>query len=85
MYTYTFGGKNGKKNTLKESKNRVVVRTKNARTLNNAVYSNEGKEVLKKFDIEIEFPEADITILKTKESVTDSLDLRDNARKTLKN
>ncbi len=84
MYTYTFGGKKGKKNTLKESNNRVVVRTKNARKLDNSVYSDEGKETLKDFEVEIEFPEADVTILKTKESVSDSKKVRDNARTVLK-
>jgi len=85
MYTYTFGGKNGKKNTLYESNDRVVVRTNNARNLNNAVFSEEGKKVLKDFNIELEFPEADVTVLKTKESVPDKKAVRDNARYVLKN
>lgn len=84
MYTYTYGGKNGKKNILKESNNRVVVRTKNARLLENAIFSAEGKEILRNFDVELQFPESDITILKTKEQVSNK-DLRDNARFTLKN
>jgi subtilisin family serine protease len=84
MYTYTFGGKKGKKHTLKESSNRVVVRTRNARKFNNAIYSKEGKDILKDFDIEAEFPEADVTILKTKETVEDELKIRDEARSALK-
>lgn len=85
MYTYTFGGKNGKKNTLHESSDRVVVRTKNARNLDNAVFSDEGKQALKDFNIEMEFPEADITVLKTKDFMPADTTVRDNARSVLKN
>ena len=67
MYSYTIGGKRGKKITLQESNNRVVVRTRNARRLNDAIFSDESKEVLEDFKIEMEFPEADITVLKTKD------------------
>jgi subtilisin family serine protease len=84
MYTYTIGGKNGRKNTLKESPDRVVVRTRNARSVDKAIVSSEGKETLEDFDIELEFPEADITVFKTKEAVKDDIKTRDNARETLK-
>jgi hypothetical protein len=84
MYTYTLGGKNGKKVALQESSDRVVVRTRNARPLTEAVFSNEGKETLDYFNVEAEFPEADITILKTKEEKAEP-SLRDRARSTLKN
>lgn len=84
MYTYTIGGKKGKKNTLKESPNRVVVRTRNARSVDKAIASSEGKKTLKDFDIELEFPEADITVYKTKEAVIDDITVRDKARTALK-
>ena len=83
MYTYTLGGKNGKKVALQESSDRVVVRTRNARPLTEAVFSDEGKQTLDYFNVEAEFPEADITILKTKEE-SDEPSLRDRARSTLK-
>jgi len=83
MYTYTLGGKNGKKVSLQESSDRVVVRTRNARPLTEAVFSDEGKEALENFNVEAEFPEADITILKPKaEKAAPSL--RDRTRNTLK-
>jgi subtilisin family serine protease len=85
MYTYTIGGKNGKRNTLVESTDRVVIRTKNSRNLDDAVFSDEGKQALKDFDIELEFPEADITVLKTKDFVATETTIRDNARSVLKN
>ena len=83
MYTYTLGGKNGKKVALQESSDRVVVRTRNARPLTEAVFSDEGKQTLDYFNVEAEFPEADITILKTK-AESDEPSLRDRARSTLK-
>ena len=84
MYTYTIGGKNGQKITLQESKNRVVIRTRNARKLGDAIFSREAKEAMEDFNIELEFPEADITILKTKEAAPTKSTTRDKARKALK-
>ena len=84
MYTYTLGGKNGKKYTLRESDDLVAVRTKNSRDLKNAVISDNGKKVLKDFDVLMEFPEADITIFQTKDSVRDDVAVRNKARSTLK-
>jgi subtilisin family serine protease len=86
MYSYTFGGKDGQKTTLLESNDRVVVRTKNARSLQNAVFTEAGKETLKEFNVELQFPEADITVLKPKEEsgATDTVQ-RDSARAALKN
>ncbi|MEI7723937.1 MAG: S8 family serine peptidase [Bacteroidota bacterium] len=84
MYTYTFGGKSGKKNSLRESNDRVVARTKNARTLADAVYSDDGKQALADFNVELEFPEADVTVLKTKDFIPGDTTVRDNARAVLK-
>lgn len=84
MYTYTLGGKNGKKYTLRESDDLVAVRTRNSRDLNNAVISEKGKKALKDFEVLMEFPEADITVFQTKESVKDDLAVRNKARSALK-
>lgn len=84
MYTYTLGGKNGKKYTLRESDDMVAVRTKNSRDLRNAVISAKGKKILKDFEVLMEFPEADITVFQTKESVKDDLTVRNKARSALK-
>ena len=84
MYTYTIGGKNGQKISLQESKNRVVVRTRNARKLGDSIFSSESKEALEDFNIEMEFPEADVTILKTKEAAPTKSTTRDKARKAFK-
>ncbi|MFZ0281168.1 MAG: S8 family serine peptidase [Bacteroidales bacterium] len=84
MYTYTLGGKDGRKFILRESDNLVAVRTKNSRDLQNAVITDNGKKVLKDFEVLMEFPEADITVFQTKESVKDDVTVRNKARSALK-
>ena len=84
MYTYTFGGKTGKKYILHESKDMVAIRTRNSRNMKNSVNSVSGKRVLKDFDVVMEFPEADITIYRIRDSVIDNLAVRDKARTILK-
>ncbi len=85
MFTYTFGGKNGTKHILHESSDMVAVRTRNSRNLKGAVISDKGKKALKDMEVVVEFPEADITVFRTRDSVTDSLVARDKARTALKN
>lgn len=84
MFTYTFGGKNGTKHILHESSDMVAVRTRNSRNLKGAVISDKGKKVLRDLVIVAEFPEADITVFRTRDSVTNSLAARDKARSALK-
>ena len=84
MVTYTLGGKEGKKIALQESNDRIVVRTRNARKLEEAVSTDEGKEVLQNFNVEVEFPEADITVLQQKELASSQMISRDSARSALK-
>lgn len=84
MYTYTLGGKNGKKYFLRESEDLVAVRTRNSRDLKSAIVSDKGKKVLKDFEIVMEFPEADVTVFQTKDSVKDALMIRNKARTALK-
>jgi subtilisin family serine protease len=84
MYTYTLGGKNGKKYVLHESNDMVAVRTRNSRNLKNAVISAKGKKALKDFDLLLEFPEADVSVFQAKDSVKDKLAVRDKAKTALK-
>jgi subtilisin family serine protease len=84
MYTYTLGGKNGKKYILHESKDMVAVRTRNSRNLKNAVISEKGKKALKDFELVEEFPEADISVFQAKGSVKDKLAIRNKAKTALK-
>jgi len=84
MYTYTLGGKNGRKYTLRVSENLVAVRTKNSRDLKDAVISDKGKKALRDFEILAEFPEADITVFQTKESVSSDKVARNKVRSALK-
>lgn len=84
MYTYTFGGKNGRKHILRESDDMVAVRTRNSRDLKNAISSESGKKVLKKLDVIMEFPEADITVFKVRKPGKDERSARDKARYALR-
>jgi subtilisin family serine protease len=81
MYTYTFGGKKGRKHLLHESDNMFVVRLKKGPHIN---FRGIPKKVLSRVNSEEEFPEADVTVYKIKPSVKDTLKLRDSARLTLK-
>lgn len=85
MYAYTFGGKKGTRHILHESSDLVAVRTKNSRNLKNAIISETGRKTLKGLEVVLEFPEADITVFKTKVSAKGSPEERDRARLVLKN
>ncbi|MEZ4951762.1 MAG: S8 family serine peptidase [Saprospiraceae bacterium] len=80
-YFYQF---NGKKYPLSISDDRVVVRTKNARSLQDAVFSEPGNFVLNMFDVEMHLPESDISILKARRDIPDTRTMRDEARMVLK-
>ncbi len=84
MYTYTYGGKNGKKHVLRESTDMFAVRTRNAREIKDSVTSEKGRKALRDFDVFMEFPEADITVYKIRDSVKDDISVRDKARSELK-
>ena len=83
MYTYTLGGKNGKRHILRISDDLVAIRTRNSRALSNAVVSAKGKDVLKDFEIVMEFPEADITVVQAKQNVKNVLAVRNKAKSVL--
>jgi len=85
MYTYTFGGKNGTRHVLHESTDMVAVRTRNSRDLDTAVISEKGKKALRSLKMVAEFPEADITVFRTKAAVKDRVAARNKAKSVLKN
>lgn len=84
MYTYTFGGKNGKKHVLHESSDMVVVRLKKNQEPSAKVLNGKSKNVLNHFELEAEFPESNIAVYKARPSVKNRLLARDNARLSLK-
>jgi subtilisin family serine protease len=84
MVTYTFGGKNGTRHILHESSDMVAIRTRNSRNLKSAVISDKGRKALKDMEVIMEFPEADITVFKTRDSVENRLVARNIARSELK-
>lgn len=83
MYTYTFGGKNGTRHVLHESTDMVAVRTKNSRDLDTAVISEKGKKALLSLKVVAEFPEADITVFRTKASAKDRIAARNKVKSVL--
>jgi hypothetical protein len=84
MLRYTFGGKNGQVHELEESPDHIVVRTRNASSLADSIHSGDSKEILQQFKTEISFPDADVTVLRTKRKSKTGIALRDQARKALK-
>jgi len=84
MYTYTFGGKNGKKHILHESSDMVVVRLRKSFDKSGSLFPGNPKNVLSHFKLEAEFPEADIAVYMVRPSVKNRLLARDNARLSLK-
>ena len=84
MYTYTFGGKNGKKHILHESNDMVVVRLKKIPDPSASDFQSTSRNVLRNFNLETEFPEAGIAVYKARASVKNKLLTRDNARLSLK-
>ncbi len=84
MYTYTLGGKSGKKYVLHESADMVAVRTRSSRSIKSAVSSPGGKKALKDFNLVLEFPEADISVYRIREAIKDRVAVRDRARMALR-
>ena len=84
MYTYTFGGKNGTRHVLHESTDMVAVRTRNSRDLRSAVVSEKARRALRNLEVVMEFPEADITVFKTRDTVKNRLIVRNKAKSVLK-
>jgi subtilisin family serine protease len=84
MYTYTFGGKNGKKHLLHESTDMLVVRMKKSGGNQSLTYKNLPSDRLARFDLEEEFPEAGIVVYKVRPGIRNRALTRDNARTLLK-
>ncbi|MDX9725110.1 MAG: S8 family serine peptidase [Bacteroidales bacterium] len=84
MYTYTLGGKNGKKYVLHESTDMVAVRLIEKADNHKAVISEKSRELLKDFELVEEFPEAGISVFQARESVEDPRALRDRTKSELR-
>ena len=84
MYNYRIGGKTGKVQKLEISDDRIVVRTRNTRLLNDALFDPKSKETLEDFEVEQYLPEAEVTVLKVKHNISDKIAHRDLARTQLK-
>lgn len=89
MYSFRYGGKNGKRHSLTTSNEHVVVRTNSRSALADerpfevSALSNKAREVLGQFELAARFREAGVEILRTKVA-RGSKSLRDKARSILK-
>ncbi|MGB8490607.1 MAG: S8 family serine peptidase [Bacteroidales bacterium] len=84
MYTYTYGGKNGRKHTLQESTDLIAVRTRNSMDLKSAVISEKGRNILRDLDLVLEFPEADVSVFRTRETGKNRLSARNRLASQLR-
>jgi subtilisin family serine protease len=88
MYSFRYGGKNGKRHSLTTSNDQVVVRTNSrsaladARPFEVSALSNKARDVLGEFDLTTRFREAGVEILRAKVA-RGSKSLRDKARAIL--
>jgi len=84
MYSYTFGGKGGKKHLLHESSDMLVVRMKLSGVNQSSTYKKLPVAGLTHFILEAEFPEAGIAVYRVRSGVRNRTVARDSARALLK-
>ncbi|MEZ4919139.1 MAG: S8 family serine peptidase [Saprospiraceae bacterium] len=86
MYKVKFGGKDGNEIRLVESKDKLVVRTKGNKAVQEVKLSDESRELLDNTTEIASFPEAGVTIHKvdSDQGLQDAEDRRDETRASLK-
>ncbi len=85
MYKFKYGGKRGKTVKLRESKDKIVIRTKGNIKLENANLSSLSREIMANSNEVLNFPEAGISVRQIDaESNQEALAKRDEARSVLK-
>ncbi|MCP3899562.1 MAG: hypothetical protein GY707_07610, partial [Desulfobacteraceae bacterium] len=83
-YYYQYHGKQGQAYAAEVADDLIVVRTRQHKSLTEAVRKKDGKQVLSKLIPIARFDEADVTILKCMDSKNQLQAARDEARHTLK-
>src|SRR6266540_2932915 len=89
MYTFRYGGKKGRKFSLAVRDDMVAVRTRSRGELvgktpfRGAPVSEAAREILSKFEVSMQLPEAGVEVLRVREQ-RKTVALRDQARKVLK-
>jgi subtilisin family serine protease len=85
MYTFKYGGKRGKSIELKESADKIVIRTKDNKKLDATSFGKSGRDVMASTDEVLSFPEAGISVRRIEATNdTEALTKRDAARAALK-
>ena len=84
MYSYQYGGKAGSRYQLEEAEDLLVVRTKQHKSIRDAVTSVATKKLLSQLIPIAEIEAADVTVLQCRTNQKDLTHLRDEARSALK-
>lgn len=84
MYSYQYGGKTGSRYQLEEAEDLLVVRTKEHKSIKDAVVSTATHNLLSQLHPVAEIEAADVTILQCRANKKDLVHLRDKVRSALK-
>jgi subtilisin family serine protease len=85
MYQFKYGGKRGKTVKLKESSDKIVIRTMGNKKLDDTDLGKAGREVMAETNEVLSFPDAGISVRQVDAvNNADALSKRDEARSTLK-
>ena len=80
MFSYRYDGKAGRVFHLDEAEDLVVVRTQKGAPLESALASADSQEIMKRMSRAVDFPEADVTVLRCQDARGKLRALRDRAR-----
>lgn len=84
MYSYQYGGKTGQHHLLEEADDLLVVRTKEHKSIKQAVESENAKKVLSQLFPIAQIEAADVTIMQCRGNQNNLIPIRDQARSVLK-
>ena len=84
MYSYKYGGKEGATFELDIADDLLVVRTKENKSLAEAITSKSAKQVLGQLSPVLRFPEAGVSVLQCRQTRDRLVQMRDQARKVFK-
>jgi subtilisin family serine protease len=84
MYSYNYGGKTGSRYQLEEAEDLLVVRTKQHKSIQDAVKSVAAKKMLSQLIQVAQIEAADVTVLQCRTNLKDLTHFRDLTRSILK-
>lgn len=81
MFTYRYGGKEGKAQSLIVSDDKVVIRTNRVLRLEDAIQDEESRQLLHQLSPITEFPDANVVVLQVQAPEADQIAVRDSVRR----